>query len=131
LTESHRDIVATDRAPKAIGPYSQAVRTGHLVFTAGQLGIDPATGVLVDGGVAAQTAQALRNVSAVLEEAGSSLERVVKTTVFLLDMADFAEMNTVYASFFSAAPPARSTVAVRGLPAGGRVEVEAVGVAGD
>jgi 2-iminobutanoate/2-iminopropanoate deaminase len=128
LTDSHREVVATDRAPRAIGPYSQAVRSGKLVFTAGQLGIDPATGQLVEGGVTAQTEQALRNLSAVLEAAGSSLAQVVKTTVFLLDMGDFAEMNAAYASAFAVAPPARSTVAVRQLPAGGRVEVEAVGL---
>lgn len=121
-----REIVCTDKAPKAIGPYSQAIRTGAMVYTAGQLGFDPATGTFVAGGVEEQTRQALANVKHVLEAAGSSLGQVVKTTVFLKDMADFQKMNSVYAEFFPENPPARSTVAVAGLPAGGLVEIEAV-----
>lgn len=119
--------LATEGAPKALGPYSQGIRAAGLVFTAGQLGIDPATGQMADS-VREQTARALANLSAVLAAGGSSLRHVVKTTVFLTDMQDFAEMNEVYAAAFGDARPARSTVAVRTLPAGGRVEVEAVGL---
>jgi 2-iminobutanoate/2-iminopropanoate deaminase len=124
-----RRIVTSEQAPKAIGPYSVAVRTGDLIYTAGQVGIDPATGELVPGGVEAETRQALTNLGHVLADAGSGLERVLKTTVFLKDMADFAAMNAVYAEFFPKEPPARSTVAVAGLPKGARFEVEAVAVA--
>jgi len=121
-----REIVHTDKAPKALGPYSQAVRTDTMVYTAGQLGFDPATGAFVEGGVEEQTRQVLTNLKHVLEAAGSSLGQVVKTTVFLKDMADFQKMNPVYAEFFPENPPARSTVAVAGLPAGGLVEIEVV-----
>ncbi len=120
------DLVATERAPRAVGPYSQAVAAGGLVFTAGQVGLEPATGELVAGGVAAETARALENLRAVLAAAGSGLERVVKTTVFLTDMADFAAMNEAYARVFGSHRPARSTVAVAALPRGARVEIEAV-----
>jgi 2-iminobutanoate/2-iminopropanoate deaminase len=123
--------VETGGAPAAIGPYSQGIRAGGLVFTAGQLGLDPANGNLVAGGVAEQTDRALRNLTAVLDAAGVSLDRVVKTTVFLSDMADFAAMNEVYASHFSAPFPARSTFAVKQLPKGALVEIEAVAVAMD
>ena len=123
-----RQIVATPKAPAAIGPYSQAVRVGDLVFTAGQIPLDPATGQLVAGGIEAQTRQALTNLSAVLEAAGTSLANALKTTVFLADMAEFKAMNGVYAEFFPAAPPARSTVQVAGLPLGARVEIEVVAV---
>lgn len=126
-----RQQVETGGAPAAIGPYSQGIRTGSLVFAAGQLGLDPASGELVQGGVAEQTDRALRNVTAVLDAAGASLERVVKTTVFLADMDDFAAMNEVYARHFSAPFPARSTVAVKTLPKGALVEVEAIAVAAD
>lgn len=126
-----RQQVETGGAPAAIGPYSQGIRTGSLVFAAGQLGLDPASGELVQGGVAEQTERALRNVTAVLDAAGASLERVVKTTVFLADMDDFAAMNEVYARHFSAPFPARSTVAVKTLPKGALVEVEAIAVAAD
>lgn len=125
----HRTVIATDRAPSAIGPYSQAIRADLSVFASGQVPIDPATGQLVDGDIAAQTRQALSNLAAVLEAAGSSLAHVLKTTVFLTDMDDFQAMNTVYAEFFPAAPPARSTVAVLALPRGARVEVEAIALA--
>ena len=124
-----RKIITSAKAPQAIGPYSVAVRTGDLVYTAGQVGIDPASGDLVPGGIAAETRQALTNLQAVLADAGSGLERVLKTTVFLKDMADFAAMNAVYAEFFPEQPPARSTVAVAGLPKGASFEVEAVAVA--
>lgn len=121
-----REIVHTDRAPQAIGPYSQAVRAGNLVFASGQIPTDPATGDFVAGGIAEQTEQILRNLSAVLEAAGTSLNRVVKTTVFLAEMSDFAAMNEVYARFFSHEPPARSTVAAAGLPRNARVEIDAI-----
>lgn len=127
--------ITTDAAPAAIGPYSQAVRTtqtpaapGGLIFTSGQLPIDPATGTFVPGGVAEQTTQVLKNLQAVLEAGGSSLAHVVKTTVFLKDMNDFAAINTVYASFFPSHPPARSTVEVARLPKDALVEIEAVAV---
>jgi len=122
-----REIVSTDKAPAAVGPYSQAVRVGDLVFTAGQVALDPATGKLVEGGIEEQTRQVLQNLAAVLEAAGSSLDRVVKTTVFLKDMGDFAAMNAVYAEFFPTDPPARSTVEVSALALGALVEIEAIG----
>jgi 2-iminobutanoate/2-iminopropanoate deaminase len=120
------DTVSTNGAPRAIGPYSQALRAGGFLFTAGQVGFDPATGELVDGGIAEQTRQVLANIRAILEAGGSGLGQVVKTTVFLVDMADFAAMNEVYAEAFGAHRPARSTVAVAALPRGARVEIEAV-----
>ena len=124
-----RTVVETDRAPAAIGPYSQGVRWGHLVFTAGQLGIDPSTGNFIGEGIREQTRQALENVKAVLQAADSSLANVVKVTVFLADMAEFGLMNEVYASYFDRDPPARSAVQVAALPKGGRVEIEAVAIA--
>ncbi|HEY4768443.1 MAG TPA: RidA family protein [Candidatus Limnocylindria bacterium] len=127
---SGRSSVETNAAPSAIGPYSQGMRAGGLVFTAGQVGSEPSTGVLAEG-VAAQADRALRNLSAVLDAAGTSLDRVVKTTVFLTDMADFAAMNEVYARHFSAPYPARSTVAVRALPKDAAVEIEAIAMVGD
>ena len=127
---SGRSPVETNAAPSAIGPYSQGMRAGGLVFTAGQVGSEPSTGVLAEG-VPAQADRALRNLSAVLDAAGTSLDRVVKTTVFLIDMADFAAMNEVYARHFSAPYPARSTVAVRALPKGAAVEIEAIAMVGD
>ncbi|MEA2205202.1 MAG: 2-iminobutanoate/2-iminopropanoate deaminase [Blastocatellia bacterium] len=126
-----REIIHTDRAPHAIGPYSQAVRAGNLVFASGQIPTDPATGEFVSGGIAEQTEQVLRNLSAVLEAAGTSLDRVVKTTVFLADMVDFAAMNDVYARFFASEPPARATVAAAGLPRNARVEIDAIALVGD
>ena len=125
-----RSAVQTTAAPAAIGPYSQAIRSGDLVFTAGQIGLDPATGELVDG-VAEQADRALRNLTAILDAAGTSPERVIKTTVFLADMDDFTAMNEVYARHFSQPFPARSMVAVAGLPKGALVEIEAVALAGD
>lgn len=125
-----RSAVQTNAAPAAIGPYSQAVRSGTLVFTAGQIGLDPGSGELVEG-VGEQAERALRNLSAILDAAGTSLERVIKTTVFLADMDDFATVNEVYAGHFSTPYPARSTVAVRTLPKGALVEIEAVALSGD
>jgi 2-iminobutanoate/2-iminopropanoate deaminase len=124
----HRDIIATDKAPAAVGPYSQAVRVGDFVFTAGQIPLDPTTGQLVEGGIEVQARQALTNVSAVLEAAGTSLVNVVKTTVFLADMGEFKAMNGVYAEFFPEAPPARSAVQVAALPLGARIEIEAIAI---
>ncbi|HET8907698.1 MAG TPA: RidA family protein [Ktedonobacterales bacterium] len=121
-----RTKVATTSAPAALGPYSQAIAIDSMVFASGQIGLDPATGQLVDGDVQAQTHQALRNLTAVLEAAGSSLANVVKTTVFLTSMGDFAAMNEIYATYFGDEPPARSTVAVAELPKGARVEIEAI-----
>ncbi len=123
-----REIVSTPNAPAAVGPYSQAVKIGSLVYTAGQLGIDPQTGKLVEGGVPAQARQALTNLCAVLQAAGTGPANVVKTTVFLQDMGDFKAMNQVYAEFFPQQPPARSAVEVAALPLGGLVEIEAVAI---
>ncbi len=123
-TTEGKKIVHTEKAPKAIGPYSQAIRTEGLVFTAGQVGLNPETMELVEGGVEAQTRQALTNLKSVLESADSGLNFVVKTTVFLQNMSDFAAMNAVYAEFFPENPPARSTVAVAALPKGALVEIE-------
>lgn len=123
-----KKIIVSEKAPKAIGPYSVAIRTGDLVFTSGQLGIDPATGAIVTGGIEAETRQVLTNLQNVLAAAGSGKEWVVKTTVFLKDMADFPKMNDIYATFFSENPPARSTVQVAALPKGGLVEIEAVAI---
>lgn len=125
-----RTVVQTSAAPAAIGPYSQAIRNGDLVFTAGQIGLDPATGELLDG-VAEQAERALRNLTAILDAAGTSLERVIKTTVFLSDMGDFATVNEVYARHFSSPFPARSTVAVAGLPKGALVEIEAIALSAE
>ena len=123
-----REAVATDKAPKAIGPYSQGIQAGDFVFTAGQAGVDPATGKLVEGGIAEQTRQVLRNIESILEASGSSLDRVVKCGVFLQDMADFQAMNAVYAEFFppDKKPPARTTVQAAKLPLGALVEIDAV-----
>lgn len=119
-------VVSTGDAPQAIGPYSQAIVAGGLVFASGQIPIDPRTGEFVEGGVAEQTEQVLRNLSALLEAAGSGLGRVVKTTVFLADMNDFAAMNEVYSRYFKTEPPARSTVQAARLPRDARVEIDAV-----
>lgn len=116
----------SDKAPKAIGPYSQAIVTGGLVYASGQLPVDPATGEFAEGGIKEQTRQSLTNVSSVLAEAGIDLSHVVKTTVFLSDMGNFAAMNEVYATFFKEPYPARSAVAVKALPKGALVEIEVV-----
>lgn len=121
-----KQVVIAEKAPKAIGPYSAGVSIGHLVFTAGQLGLDPSSGELVEGGIQAQTRQALTNLKAVLEAAGTGLEHVVKTTVFLQDIREFGQMNTVYGEFFTVDFPARSAFQVGALPKGAAVEIEAV-----
>jgi 2-iminobutanoate/2-iminopropanoate deaminase len=124
-----KQIIKSDKAPKALGPYSVANRVGDLIFAAGQLGLDPATGELAQGGIEAETRQSLTNLKHVLEAGGSSMENVVKTTVFLRDINDFALMNGVYAEFFKANFPARSAVQVAALPKGAAVEIELVAVA--
>lgn len=121
-----KKIITTDQAPKAIGPYSAGVSTGHLVFTAGQLGMDPYTSELVRGGIQEQTRQALKNLKAVLEAAGSNLSLVIKTTVYLQDISEFSLMNDVYGTFFTENFPARSAFQVAALPKGAAVEIEAV-----
>ena len=122
-----KQIINTDHAPAPIGPYNQAVKNGHLLFTSGQIPIDPLTGEMVSGGIREQTIQVLENLKAVLEEAGSSLDNVIKTTVFLADLADFPVLNTIYAEYFGEeSAPARSTVQVAALPKGARVEIELV-----
>ena len=119
-----KKVISTAKAPAAIGPYSQAIQVGNFVFTSGQIPIDPATGNFVEGGIKEQTRQSLLNVKAILEEAGLTMGNVVKTTVFMADMNDFADMNAVYAEFFSEPYPARSAVAVKTLPKGALVEIE-------
>lgn len=121
-----KQVISTPKAPAAIGPYSQAIRVGNLVYTSGQIPINPATGSFVEGGIKEQTRQSLTNVKAILEEAGTSMANVIKTTVFMVDMADFADMNGVYAEFFSEPFPARSAVAVKTLPKGALVEIEVI-----
>ena len=125
-----KKIIATENAPQAIGPYSQAVACGNFLFTSGQLGLDPKTGNFVEGGVTEQTEQVIRNLKAVLEKAGFSLENVVKTTCFLADMNDFAAMNEVYAEFFTEPYPARAAFQAAGIPKGALVEIECVAVKG-
>ncbi len=128
MNPMEKQVILADKAPQALGPYSAGIRVGNLVFTAGQLGMARETGELVPGGIEAETRQALLNLQNVLESAGSSLENVVKTTVFLRDIADFAKMNGVYAEFFTEKFPARSTVQVAALPKGAAVEIEMVAV---
>lgn len=123
-----KHLISTAAAPAAIGPYSQANVTGDFVFTAGQLGLDPETGAFAPGGVQGQTRRALQNISGVLDAAGTDMSHVVKTTVFLADMADFKAMNEIYGEFFSEPYPARSTVAVKELPLGGLVEIDVIAV---
>jgi 2-iminobutanoate/2-iminopropanoate deaminase len=126
---SKKQTISTDKVPKAIGPYSVGTRYGNLIFTAGQLGIEPETGEFVPGGIVAETRQALTNLSNVLEAAGSSLDKVLKTTVFLRDMNEFALMNSEYNEFFPENFPARSAIQVAALPKNGAVEIEAIAVA--
>ena len=118
--------ISTAKAPAAIGPYSQAIQVGNLVYTSGQIPIDPATGNLVEGGIKEQARQALKNIQAILQEAGLSMANVIKTTVFMADMNDFADMNAVYGEFFSEPYPARSAVAVKTLPKGALTEIEVI-----
>lgn len=127
-TSQEKKVIKTDKAPRAIGPYSVGIETNCLVFSSGQIGLDPTTGEIVSGGIEAETRQVLTNLKNVLEAANSSLDSVVKTTVFLGDMNDFARMNAVYAEFFCENPPARTTVAVAGLPKGAKVEIDAVAI---
>ena len=121
-----KKAINTEKAPKAIGPYSQAIQVGNLVYTSGQLPIDPTTGAFPEGGIKEQTRQSLLNIQAILEEAGLTMSNVVKTTVFLADMNDFADMNAIYAEFFTQPYPARSAVAVKTLPKNALVEIEVV-----
>jgi 2-iminobutanoate/2-iminopropanoate deaminase len=125
-----RSIIETDKSPAAIGPYSQAVRAGDLLFVSGQIPIDPATGSIVEGGIAEQTDRVLQNIAGILDAAGAGLDDLVKTTIFLADMDDFAEVNRVYAGYFRTEPPARSTVQVARLPKDVRVEIESVAFMG-
>lgn len=124
-----RAVIATDGAPKAIGPYSQAIKAGNFLFVSGQIPVDPATQQVVEGDVAVQTARVLDNVSAILKAAGSSLDKVVKVTAFLTDLGSFGAFNEVYGRYFKNAPPARSTVEVSQLPKGVGVEVEVIAIA--
>jgi len=121
-----KEAIASSRAPAALGPYSQAIRSGNLLFVSGQIPLDPATGELVDGNIEVQTERVLKNLAAVLEEAGSSLDKVLKTTVYLRDLGDFGRMNEVYAKFFGETPPARATVEVARLPRDVSIEIDLV-----
>ena len=121
-----KKVIRTTKAPSAIGPYSQAIQVGNIIYTSGQIPIDPATGSFVEGGIKEQTRQSLLNVKAILEEAGLTMGDVVKTTVFMADMNDFADVNAVYAEFFAEPYPARSAVAVKTLPKGALVEIEVI-----
>ena len=123
---SKKQIVATDRAPKAIGPYSQAVRANGFVFLSGQIPLDPGTGEMVQGDIVEQTQRVMQNLEAVLTAAGSSFDKVVRATIYLVDLGDFAKVNAVYGSCFSNEPPARATVQVAALPKGARVEIDLV-----
>jgi 2-iminobutanoate/2-iminopropanoate deaminase len=125
-----REIISTQKAPAAVGPYSQGIKADNFIFTAGQIPINPETGKLVEGGIKEQTRQVIQNLAHVLEAAGTGLDRVVKTTIFTTDLAEFGAINEVYGSFFANNPPARSTVQVAALPLGARVEIEAVAIAG-
>lgn len=121
-----RQAVATDKAPKAIGPYSQAIKAGNLLFVSGQVPIDPATGAIIEGDIAAQTDRVMRNLSAILEAAGASMDHVVRCTVYLADMNDFAAMNEVYGSYFAQPAPARATIQAVRLPKDARVEIDVI-----
>ena len=131
MTRYSKLAISSDKAPKALGPYSAGIRISNIIYTAGQLGIIPSTGDLAMGGIEAETRQALDNLGAVLVAAGSSFSHVVKTTVFLRDMADFTRMNNIYAEYFDAPYPARSTIQVAALPKGGIIEIEAVAIIPD
>jgi 2-iminobutanoate/2-iminopropanoate deaminase len=123
-----KQIIVTDQAPKAIGPYSAGIRADQFIYTAGQLGFDPATGEFVPGGIEAETRRALENIKAILSVEGATMEQIVKTTVYLRDMGDFTAMNGVYAEFFPQDPPARTTIQAAGLPRGAAVEIEAIAI---
>jgi len=124
-----KEVISTEKAPKAIGPYSQAIKAGGFIFTAGQVALDPSTGQLIEGDVARQTVRVLESLKGIMEAAGSSLDHAVKTTVYLKDMGDFAAMNEVYARYFGANPPARSTVEAARLPRDVRVEIDLIALA--
>lgn len=126
MHNEEKKVISTEKAPKAIGPYSQGIEVGCFMFLSGQLGLVPATGEFVSGGIEEQTRQSLTNLKSILESKGQSMKNVVKTTVFLKNMAEFPKMNAVYAEFFENDPPARSTVAVAALPKDGLVEIEAI-----
>ena len=126
-----KKIISTSEAPAAIGPYSQAVRAGAVVYCAGQIPLDPKTGQIVSGGIDVETRRVLDNIAAILRAEGLSFEHVVKTTIFLIDLGDFQRVNEIYGSYFKQAPPARSTVQVAALPKGARVEIEVIASAGD
>ena len=123
---THKTAIKTDRAPKPVGPYSPGMRYDNLIFTAGQVGLDPAKGVIVSGGIEAQTRQTLTNIKNILEAGGSSLSCVLRTNVYMQDLGDFAKMNAVYAEFFPENPPARTTIGVAGLPGGAAVEIDTI-----
>ncbi|MFN8626296.1 MAG: RidA family protein [Candidatus Binatia bacterium] len=125
-----KNVIATEKAPAAIGPYSQAIRCGQWLFCSGQIGLDPATGEMVSGGVVAEATRVLENLRGVLAEAGASLDDVVRTTIYLIDLAEFSRVNEVYAAFFHAPFPARATVGVAALPRGARVEIDAIAMVG-
>jgi 2-iminobutanoate/2-iminopropanoate deaminase len=126
-----RDVLIADKAPKALGPYSLGIRSQGFIFVSGTIGVDAQSGKIVEGGIEAETRQALLNLGNILEAGGSDLSRVLKTTVFMMDLSEFQQMNGIYAEFFPSDPPARSTIQVAGLPGGARVEIEAVGVVGE
>ncbi len=130
MADLSREIIKTEKAPKAIGPYSIGIKTGSFIFTAGQAGVIPESGNIIEGGIENETRQTLTNIKTILEAAGSSLQLVVKTTVFLIDMAEFSKMNAVYAEFFKEDPPARTTVQAAALPKNARVEIEAIALPG-
>jgi 2-iminobutanoate/2-iminopropanoate deaminase len=123
-----KEVIQSDKAAAPVGPYSQGIKTGEFVFVAGEKGLDPKTGKIVPGGIAAETRQTLENIKAILEAAGATMDHVVRTQVFLTDIHDFATMNAVYAEYFKVAPPGRTTVQVVALPAGAHVEIEATAV---
>lgn len=124
-----KEVVSTDRAPAAIGPYSQAIRANGFVFLSGQIPLDPATGQMIEGDVEAQTRQVMKNLEAVLAAAGTSFDKVVRATIYLVDLADFAKVNAIYGERFPSAPPARATVQVAALPRGSKVEIDLVAIA--
>jgi 2-iminobutanoate/2-iminopropanoate deaminase len=126
-----REVLIADKAPKALGPYSLGIRSQGFVFVSGTIGVDAGSGKIVEGGIEAETRQTLFNLGNILEAGGSDLSKVLKTTVFMTDLAEFQQMNSVYAEFFPADPPARSTIQVAGLPGGARVEIEAIGIVGE